>query len=282
MEVLASIVIPVYKRAEWLIKCLDALQKLEFAENFEVVVVDDGSPNKEEIAQAVETASAGRLELTFSRKENGGPASARNHGVKLASGEIVCFLDDDSIADSRWLQEMISTFRNNPSVSVVNGCTRSYDRLAQIPLLLEKAVYPPKNWATCNIAYRREVFEALGGFDETFPEPSWEDNDLGLRAKWAGYMHVCNARALVYHPHESSLDEYKDKCCLNGRGAAIFSRKYLFRRPLWGVGTPILMSRRLIYCLFPSVWQKKVNAPYLKFLWSYYSLQGFLSQIANK
>jgi GT2 family glycosyltransferase len=277
-----SIVIPVYKRAAWLKKCIEALQKQVSAEPFEIVIVDDGSPNEDEIAEVVTRANFGSLPLAFNRKTNAGPAAARNSGVKMASGEIVCFLDDDSIPDRNWLTEITEPFRFSSSAAIVNGRTCSYDREARLPLLLEREVYPAKNWATCNIAYRRTVFDALGGFDESFSEPSWEDNDLGLRAKFAGYEHLYAERAVVYHPHETTLDEYKEKCLLNGRGAAVFSRKYLFRKPLWGVGTPIMMSRRLIYGFFPSVWMKRVGAPYLKFLWSLYSLQGFISKVVAK
>jgi len=276
-----SIVIPVYKRAEWLSKCIAGLQQQEYAGAFETVVIDDGSPNEAEIAAVIKQARFGRLPILFSRKTNAGPAAARNYGARLASGEIICFLDDDSIPDQKWLHEIVSSFRNMPSVAVVSGHTCSYDRENPIPLLLEREVYPGKSWATCNIAYHRKAFEVLGGFDESFPEPSWEDNDLGLRSKWAGYLHVYNERAVVYHPHEHTLDEFKAKCLLNGRGAAVFCRKYLVSKPLWGIGAPLIMSRRLIFGLLPSVWLKKTSASYLKFLWSFYSLQGFISSFAS-
>lgn len=278
----ASVVIPVYRRADWLSKCLAALHRQEQAGAFEIVIVDDGSPNAEEIRGVVEQARSAGLTILFSRKTNAGPAAARNHGVTLASGQIICFLDDDSVPDCKWLHEMVSAFGNSPDVAVVNGRTCSYDRENPLPLLLERDVYPGKNWATCNIAYLHRVFEALGGFDESFPEPSWEDNDLGLRSKWAGYLHVYHERAVVYHPHENTVSEYISKCRLNGRGAAVFSRKYLFKKPLWGFGVPVVMSRRLIFGLLPSVWLKKTSPPYLKFLWSFYSLQGFISGFASR
>ena len=277
-ETSASIVIAVYKRADWLARCLAALEKQCAADPFQAVVIDDGSPNREEIARVVQASS---LPILFRRQENAGPAAARNHGVRVGSGAVVCFLDDDSVPDHDWLKEMLATFREVPGAAVVNGRTRSYDRDNPMALLLEREVYPAKNWATCNIAYRREVLEALGGFDESFPEPSWEDNDLGLRARWAGYRHEYSPRAVVYHPHEATLDEYRQKCRLNGRGAAVFSRKYLFKKPVWGLATPFLMSRRLLLGLLPSVWLKRSGGAYLKFLWSFYSLQGFLGSFAS-
>lgn len=239
--------------------------------------MDDGSPNESEMKSAAEKFSGpGNITIKYFRNIHTGPAAARNYGVHASSCKILCFLDDDSIPDRSWLSEIVKPFLNSDSIALVSGKTLSYDRMASLPLLLEKTVYSGKSWATCNIAYRRDVFEALGGFDESFPEPSWEDNDLGIRAKWAGYIHVYNEQAVVYHPHERSIEEYKKKCLLNGRGAAVFSRKYLFKKPLWGIGTPLVMSRRLLYGIFPSVWRRKtINETYLKFLWSFYSLQGF-------
>lgn len=278
----ASVIIPVYRRADWLTKCLDALLVQVTAQPFQTVVVDDGSPNADEIRAVVDSARGRGLEITFCRKPNGGPAAARNHGIRLATGSIVCFLDDDSVPDPSWLAEMMAFFDKNPEVGLVNGRTCSFDRTNPLPLLLEREVYPEKNWATCNIAYRRPILEALGGFDENFPEPSWEDNDLGLRSRWAGYLHEYHSGAVVYHPHEASIPEYISKCRLNGRGAAVFCRKYLFKKPWWGGGVPLVMSRRLIFGLHPAIWCRREGAVYLKFLWSWHSLLGFLTVMVQK
>ncbi|MBT0664547.1 glycosyltransferase [Geobacter pelophilus] len=278
----ASIVIPVFRRADWISLCLDAIGKQDFKGEYEVVIVDDGSPNRVEIENVVKSAiQALDIPVQFVRFLNRGPAAARNSGVSLAKGEIVGFVDDDSVPDTGWLTEITKSFEM-PDVGLVSGRTCSYDRELSLPLMLEQSVYSGKTFATCNIAYRRTVFDQLGGFDETFPEPSWEDNDLGLRARWAGFKHVYNDKAVVYHPHEASLDEYRAKCLLNGRGAAVFSRKCLRIKPLWGIVTPIIMSRRLLLGLLPNLWfSRRPNISYLKFCWSLYSLKGFLGAIVG-
>lgn len=278
-----SIIIPVYKRTEWLSKCLGALACQDFEKPFEVVVVDDGSPNACEITKAVEEfTSSGLFEIGFYRKDNGGPASARNFGVNKSQGKVLCFLDDDSVPEREWLREITVPFLEE-GVGLVNGRTVSHDRNSRLPLLLEETVYKGKCWATCNIAYRRDLFEKLGGFDERFPEPSWEDNDLGLRATWLGAVHVYRDSAVIAHPHEATLDEYRDKCLLNGRGAAAFCRKYLRLKPFWALLTPLAMARRLPYALSPVVWlQKNVSKSQVKFLWSFHSLIGFLRAITSE
>jgi GT2 family glycosyltransferase len=279
-----SIIIPVYRRTEWLGKCLSALAHQVFDGDFQVIIVDDGSPNHDEIMAIADPFRSGcpfTVELFL--KKNAGPAAARNFGVARSEGRFLCFLDDDSIPDTKWLNEITAPFFGSQRIGLVNGKTVSYDRCSTLPLLLESTVYRGKCWATCNIAYRRELFEELGGFDESFPEPSWEDNDLGLRAHWRGAAHVYRDTAVVFHPHEATLDEYRDKCLLNGRGVAAFSRKYLKIKPCWALIAPVAMARRLPYALSPAAWLRRdVTQSRVKLLWSYHSLLGFIRAIISE
>ena len=267
-------------------KCLSALKSQDYSLNFEVIVVDDGSPNQEAIAIFIkEWEKNNNFPIRFIPCSHHGPAATRNIGVKHASGDIVCFLDDDSFVSDAWLEHILHQFKKQDNIiyDLVSGCIRSYDRTKGLSLKLEQAVYHGRHWATCNIAYRKDVFEKLGGFDETFPEASWEDNELGLRAKWAGFHYVYAKEAVVYHNHEPTMKKYKRKCLLNGRGAFVFCNKYIREKPFWALVTPILMSRRLIYAVLPPVWIRNPSSPlYLRFLWSYYSLQGFLSMFLKK
>lgn len=279
-----TIIIPIYRRTEWIAQCINKLRAQIFSGYFEIIIVDDGSPNQTEMQRLVESFLAqSEICIKYYRKTHKGPAAARNYGVRVSSGEILCFLDDDSLATREWLREIALPFKNSEKIALVSGLTLSLNRKSSLPLLLEKAVYSGKTLATCNIAYKRSIFERLGGFDENFTEPSWEDNELGFRAKWAGHLHIYNEKAIVYHPHETSLSEYKEKCFLNGRGVFIFTRKYLFKKPLVGLTAPLLMCARLIYGFSPLTWIKRGNSVnFLKFIWSFYSIQGFLKLLIAK
>lgn len=274
----SSIIIPVYERTEWLERCLRRLCCQKFTRSYEILVVDDGSPNGS-MLESVVTAVQGQLSanIRYIRNVHAGPAAARNLGVKMSSGEILCFVDDDSLVDQAWLQEITHPFVATDRADLVSGRTLSLHSTG-LSARLEHTVYSGKTWATCNIAYRRDVFEYLGGFDESFPEASWEDNDLGIRSRWAGYRHDYAANAIVYHPHEDTLEEYRRKCLMNGRGAAAFARKHFSRRPWWSLATPCIMARRLLYGVYPSVWLRKADSSaYLRYLWSWYSLRGFVA-----
>ncbi len=219
----ASIIIPVFKRTEWIGKCIEKLKNQDFSGTFEIFMIDDGSPNSLDIQKEIDTAlGENKNFVRYVHNKHKGPAATRNFGITLSTGKILCFLDDDSMPDKNWLKEITSPFQNSKKIGLVNGLTLSLNRDLALPLLLEKAVYRGKSFATCNIAYCRDVLEALKGFDEIFTEPIWEDNELGLRAKSAGYAHFYNERAIVYHPHECSPVEYKRKC--------ICTRKVISRR----------------------------------------------------
>ena len=92
-----SVVIPTYNRVERLTKVLSALAKQTVARcEFEVIVVSDGSTDgTDEYLENVDLP----YRLVYSRQPNTGPSAARNHGTRLATGEIVLFIDDDVLPD---------------------------------------------------------------------------------------------------------------------------------------------------------------------------------------
>ena len=107
-----SIVIPVYNRAELLRRCLTSLLMQTYPPNrFEIIIVDDGST--EDVAGAAR-AAIGAWAGGFSvlRKANGGPASARNAGIRAAKGEIIAFTDSDCEADPNWLSALVEVIQN--------------------------------------------------------------------------------------------------------------------------------------------------------------------------
>ncbi len=93
-----SLIIPVYRVEDCIARALDSVYSQGVDESlFEVIAVDDGSPDKS--AEIVGNCRAGHSNLTLLRKPNGGVSSARNNGMEQARGEWIIFLDaDDAIA----------------------------------------------------------------------------------------------------------------------------------------------------------------------------------------
>jgi GT2 family glycosyltransferase len=119
------------------------------------------------------------------RLEGAGPAAARNAGVRAAKGDIVLFIDDDAVPSPAWVAAALGFLDRHPTAVGVGGPIRSipWDPLYEQSIETDT---PGAYW-TCNIAYRRDVFLALGGFRaEVFVNAHAEDRDLALRAMASG------------------------------------------------------------------------------------------------
>ena len=105
---LVSVIIPIYNCAEYLRPCLDSVLAQTYPE-MEVVLVDDGSTDGSySICEEYASRHAGVVLL---RKPNGGPSSARNHGLDHASGRYVAFVDSDDTVDRRYIEYLVGLLR---------------------------------------------------------------------------------------------------------------------------------------------------------------------------
>ncbi|MFA5147690.1 MAG: glycosyltransferase [Candidatus Omnitrophota bacterium] len=274
-----SIIVPVNRECGWLIKSLQAVfsqDRVPGGASLGVIMVNDGYGEFEAVKDAIRPLFADR-NITFLSQPKGGPAKARNLGISSAGPGIICFLDDDSVPERDWLSQLLGSFERG--ADLVSGKTLSLNRdKGSFPYLLERSVYAPgRRFATCNIAYRKEVLDKIGVFDESFKTASWEDNDLGIRAVSGGFKYVYNPGAVVYHDHERSEGDFREKCSRNGRGLAVLSRKYALRSPLVALLCILLTLRWLpLYFVFPFFRGDLRKVLYLRFAWSYYSLTGAL------
>ena len=272
-----SIIIPTNRECKWLNKNLQSIFSQDHGAqevSLKVVIVNDGYEKFETIRNTVK-ASFGDKDITFLSQSKGGPAKARNLGIASSGSEIICFLDDDSIPEKDWLGQILRSFERG--ADLVSGKTLSLERdKASFPYLLERSAYAPgRRFATCNIAYRKKVLDRIGTFDESFKTASWEDNDLGIRAVLGGFKYVYNPDAVVYHDHEKTEEEFREKCTRNGKGLAALTRKYILRAPLVALFCILLTARWLPLCsvfpFFPGERRKRYR---LQFIWSLRSLEG--------
>lgn len=194
----ASVVIATYNRRAMLEATLDALEVQVGAPRFEVVVVDDASPDDTQAMLAARPA--GRFELRSIRVErNRGPAHARNLGWQAARAATVCFTDDDCVPTPGWLAALLAP---TDGVDLVQGRTEPNpdhaDRRGPFSRTMI-VVHEEGFYETCNIAYPRALLARLGGFDESFRFPFGEDTDLAWRAREQGATTTFAPEALVHH-----------------------------------------------------------------------------------
>jgi glycosyltransferase involved in cell wall biosynthesis len=189
-----SVIIPTRNRAADLRRCLAALATQDYPkEQFEVIVCDDGSD------EDLQTVLREFPQVRYARQEPKGPAAARNLGIAHAAGAIVAMTDSDTLPDPSWLRKLMEAFTAHPEAAGVEGRVFAdnegqFDPLGEGPSNKNGGVY-----LTCNIAYRRDVLVAIGGFDETFPYPAYEDTELAARAQEHGPI-VWQPEAVVVHP----------------------------------------------------------------------------------
>ncbi|MBI5567054.1 MAG: glycosyltransferase, partial [Chloroflexi bacterium] len=209
-----SVIVPAYRATGVLPHCLAALRDQTLAcETYEIIVVDDGSPDQtaEVAAKLLEGAQGSVI-----RAPHGGPAHARNLGAQAARGEILAFTDADCEPAHDWL-ECLTAPLHDKTVTGAKGVYRTrqkslvarfvqqeyqdkYDRLANQAAIDFVDTY--------SAAYRRDVFLASGGFDETFTTASGEDQEFSFRLAAQGHRLVFAPRAVVYHQHDATLAEY--------------------------------------------------------------------------
>ena len=196
-----SVVIPVFNARDSLRSCLEHLFRSDI-DDYECIVVDDGSTDG-----SADVAREFRVTVV-STGFRGGPARARNLGVRAAKGEILLFVDADVWVEPDTLRRVSDFFAANPDVSAVFG---SYDDepyhpnfLSQYKNLAHAFVHRTAHaeastfWTGCG-AVRRGVFVGVGGFDERRDRPACEDIELGYRLKLAGHRIRLDGTLRVKH-----------------------------------------------------------------------------------
>jgi GT2 family glycosyltransferase len=193
-----SVIIPVRNRSEALLSCLQALAAQDFfPSQFEVLVCDDGST--EDLSPAIAPARVLGLDIHLLRQGPRGPAAARNMGIRHARGRLIAMTDSDALPGRMWLQSLFEALESDPQAVGVEGkvCANNQGQFGPLgdgPTNLAGGVF-----LTCNCAYRRDVLLRIGGFDETFPYPAYEDTELAARAQDVGRI-IWQPRAIVMHP----------------------------------------------------------------------------------
>lgn len=193
IEADVSVIIPVGPGAPHWKRCVRSLQRLEPAGGQIVVVLDGPSASAGE--QTALARELGADVLALERRM--GPAAARNRGAELATGELLFFLDSDVEVPPDLIATLVERFAAQPrDVAAVIG---SYDDapgdpgfLSQYRNLLHHWVHQTSRaeastfWSGCG-AVRRNAFDQVQGFDESYADPSIEDIELGGRLRRAGH-----------------------------------------------------------------------------------------------
>jgi glycosyltransferase involved in cell wall biosynthesis len=204
---LVSVVVPTYNRG-WVVK--DAIESVfaQTFQNFELIVVDDGSTDN---TQAI--LSEFQDKILVIRQKNAGVSAARNQGVAAARGSLVAFLDSDDLWTPEKLAIQTDFFLLNPDIQICqtdeiwirNGVRINPKKYHKKP---SGDIYIP-SLSLCLVSpsavmMDREFFKSMGGFDESLP--ACEDYDFWLRIGCRYPVHLISQQLVVKRGgHEDQL-----------------------------------------------------------------------------
>ncbi len=282
-----SVIIPTYGRPDQLQTCLDTLVDVEPpSEGFEVVVVDDGTP---EPVEPQLKPWLDRLSLTVLRQENSGPGPARNLGLASARGRFIAFTDDDCLIDPGWLQALEAAFIRHPD-AMLGGRTvqQPGDPYSEANQLIGDAVHRFYNesghgarfFPSNNLAVPAELLRDAGGFHPDFFPHASEDRELCDRWHHLGHDLVYVPEAHLIHARQATFRRFWRQHFTYGRGAhhyhhlrahrgsgqlrndAVFHRRLptMLRQPL----AQLPLKRRTQALVLLGVWQVANAAGYFK------------------
>lgn len=217
-----SVVIPVYNGGKSVGATIECLLR-QTRPALEVIVVNDGSTdNTPNILKGFGNS------IKVITKNNGGPASARNVGIREASGSIIAFTDSDCFPDINWLNNLVKGF-DSPRIAGVGGTVcRAFDSALGEYIDLYSGLNPGRDrhgeivrLVTANAGFRRDVLIEANLFDERFRRPGGEDTELSVRLRNLGYELAFVDTALVRHYHKASIGRYLRAIANHGEGQYI-------------------------------------------------------------
>jgi GT2 family glycosyltransferase len=213
---------------------------------FEIVLVVDHNPS---LAERVRTTWPSPQVVVVENQQARGSSGAWNSGIAAARGEIIGFLDDDAVAASNWLEQLLSCYTSSQIVGVggsiephwlsgrpgwfpdefgwVVGCTYRG---------LPDQVAPVRNLIGCNMSFRRQILHDIGGFQEGNGLGHMGGKPVGcdetelcvrLRQQQPQAIMLHNPQAKVLHKvpaTRSRWSYFRLRCALEGRSKAVLAR----------------------------------------------------------
>jgi glycosyltransferase involved in cell wall biosynthesis len=200
---LVSVIIPAYNTAGHIGRALGSVFAQSYTD-FEVIVINDGSPDSEQMELAIAPYLS---RITYLRQENRGPSAARNLGIRHARGEWLAFLDSDDAWLPHYLAEQLRFLRSDPALDMVycdatlEGDTstagKTFMQLCPStgPVTFESLLVGRTQVITSGTVVRRQRVTAAGLFDEEIHRS--EDHDLWLRIIHSGGKVAYQREALL-------------------------------------------------------------------------------------
>jgi glycosyltransferase involved in cell wall biosynthesis len=227
---------------------LAASRAVELQHPFEILVVDNAPSDGRTLAVA---RSVGHVR--YVREPRPGLDFARNCATAEAHGEILAFVDDDVVVDRGWLCGLRRALSENPDAAAITGPVLPYELETTAQILFEARggfgrVFRAERFGSdcklirnypcnaglfgsgCNMAFRRDVLQKIGGFDEALdtgaPLPGGGDLDILHRILRGGYVLVREPQFLIRHEHRKRYRDLRHQMYTWGLGMMAYAAKH--------------------------------------------------------
>ncbi len=202
--------------------CLESIFAAGAGEDFEVIVVDNGSSDSTVSWLKELKDREPRLKCIFN-EHNRGFAGGNNDGIQAAAGEFLILLNSDCIVSGDWMNGLTDPLAHDKGIGAigpVSNMVGNEQKIFTSGTTLEEVQREGISWASRSrggsfeterlvffcVALRRDAFDRVGPLDENFGMGFYEDDDYCIRLRHAGYRLVCIEDVFVYHRGGGSFD----------------------------------------------------------------------------
>ena len=245
-----SVVVVAYNNIGVTRACLASLERHGSSRQLEVIVVDnassDGTP---EFLRAWAEVDPDRRRLILN-PDNRGFAAANNQGLAIAGGDYLVLLNNDTYVTPGWANTLAGHLRRDKTIGLIGPVTNNIGNEARIDIAYADmtemiaaatkytrrhigALLPLRTAAFFCVAFRREVYQAVGDLDEAFGLGFFEDDDYCRRVEEKGWRIVCAEDVFVHHHLSASFDQVPSP-----QRRALFERNKAIYEAKWGAWMP--------------------------------------------
>ena len=206
---LVSVIIPVYNMESYICECIESVLKQTY-KNIEIIVVDDGSTDQK---PAIIKVFQDRVRIV--RQINCGPASAINHGIRLAKGNYIAWLAADDVYLENFIRCQVELFLSDDTLGAVYTDFKIIDSSGQIIKIMHSIELPTEQFAKrilegnfingSTVLVRKECYDTVGHYDENLQASC--DTDMWVRLAAHGYKFGHISVPLIkyrWHPTNTS------------------------------------------------------------------------------
>lgn len=250
-----SVVVCAFNEEKLINSCITGLATQTYPfDRYEILVIDDESTDNtfNIVADFINGMRDDGPCIRLARIKHGGLSVARNSGIELSKGEIIAFIDGDAVPDSIWLGELVKPFL--AGADYVGGRINLLNNNSWVARFLQRTRYKQffgspifyQEFIGCNMAFRREVFDAVGGFYENFVSRG-DETTIHSRIR-PHFRYAAAPDATVLHEHHDSFSgNFRE--IYKSATLSYLCKKALGTKMNWK--TPFFVVEQFFLTLFP-------------------------------